>query len=166
MIRRREFIAGLGGAAVWPVAARAQQRAMPVIGYLSSRTAESDASMLVSLRRGLGDVGYAEGRNVAVEYRFADGRYDRVSGQLTDLTQRKVGVIVFAGFFVNEELVQQVRASPIAIVIAVSDPVRQSVVAGMNRPGGNVTGIALLTSQGNNWAFCTTSFPTLRRLPR
>ena len=80
----------LGGAAAWPLAARAQQRALPVIGYLSSRTADSDASMLVSLRRGLADVGYTEGHNVAVEYRFADGRYDRLSALLTDLTQRKV----------------------------------------------------------------------------
>ena len=107
MIRRREFVAGLGGAAVaWPLAARAQQRAMRVIGYLSGRTADSDASMLVSVRRGLGDLGYAEGRNVAIEYRFADGRYDRLSAQLTDLTQRKVGVNVFAGLVSPEELLQ------------------------------------------------------------
>ena len=105
-LRRREFIAALGGAAVWPLSARAQQRAMPVIGYLSSRTADSDASLLVSVRRGLADVGYAEGRNVAIEYRFADGRYDRLSAQLTDLTQRKVGVIVFAGLVSPEELLQ------------------------------------------------------------
>ena len=77
-LRRREFIAGLGGAAVWPLAARAQQRALPVIGYLS-RTADSDASMLVSVRRGRGDVGYAEGRNVAIEYRFTNGRFDPLS---------------------------------------------------------------------------------------
>ena len=97
MIRRREFIVGLGGAVAWPIATRAQQRAMPVIGYLSGRTADTDASMLVSFRRGLADVGYAEGRNVVIEYRFADGRYDRLSAQLADLTQRKVGVIVFIG---------------------------------------------------------------------
>jgi putative ABC transport system substrate-binding protein len=111
-LRRREFVAALGGAAAWPLAARAQQRPMPVIGYLSGRTADSDASMLVAVRRGLSDVGYAEGRNVVIEYRFADGQYDRLSAQLTDLTQRKVGVIVLAGFLVNEEVVQQVRASP------------------------------------------------------
>src|SRR6516164_4741056 len=104
-LRRREFIAGLGGAAVWPLAARAQQRAMPVIAYLSARTADTDASMLVAVRRGLGDVGYTEGRNVAIEYRFTDGRYDRLSAQLTDLTQRKVSVIVLA-FALTEELVQ------------------------------------------------------------
>jgi putative ABC transport system substrate-binding protein len=112
MIRRREFITLLGGAAVWPLAARAQQPRVPVIGYISGRTADSDASMLVAFRRGLADFGYAESRNVAIEYRFTDGRYDRLSAQLTDLTQRKVGVIVLAGFFASEELLQQVRASP------------------------------------------------------
>ena len=81
-LRRREFIAGLGGAAALPLAARAQQRATPVIGYLSSRRAESDASLLASVRRGLADVGYAEGRNVAMEYRFADNQYDRLPAQL------------------------------------------------------------------------------------
>ena len=107
----------------------------------SGRTADSDASMLVSLRRGLGDVGYAEGRNVAINYRFTDGRYDRLPAQLTDLTQRKVDVIVFAGFPSIEELVQQVRASPIPVVfIAAGDPVRFGHVASMNRLGGNVTG--------------------------
>jgi putative ABC transport system substrate-binding protein len=145
-MRRREFIAALGGSVAWPLVARAQQRAVPVIGYISSRTADSDTSMLVSLRRGLADVGYAEGRNVAIEYRFADNRYDRLSGQLTDLTQGKVGVIVLAGFFMSVELVQQVRASPIPIVSAAGDPVRQGVVASINRPGGNVTGVAALTS--------------------
>ena len=117
-LRRREFIAGLGGAAAaWPLAVGAQQRALPVIGYLSGRSADADASMLVSVRRGLADLGYAEGRNVGIEYRFADGRYDRLSAQLTDLTQRKVGVIVFPGVVPIEELVQQVRASPIPIVM-------------------------------------------------
>jgi putative ABC transport system substrate-binding protein len=149
MIRRREFITLLGGAAAWPLAARGQQRAMPVIGYLSNRTADSDASMLVSLRRGLADVGYAEGRNVAIEYRFADGRYDRVSGQLTYLTQCRVGVIVLTGGFLQfEELVQQVRASPIPIVFGVGDdPVRMGLVASMNRPGGNATGVYALGNE-------------------
>ena len=99
-MNRRQFITLLAGAAAWPLAARAQQRALPVIAYLSSRTADSDASMLVSVRRGLADVGYAEGRNVAVEYRFT--AYDRVSADLTDLTQRKVGVIVLAGSSLTE----------------------------------------------------------------
>jgi putative ABC transport system substrate-binding protein len=145
-LRRREFVAGLAGAAAWPLAVGAQQRPMPVIGYLSGRTAVSEDSMLVSVRRGLGDVGYAEGRNVLFEFRFADGRYDRLSAQLTDLTQRKVGVIVLT--VLNEELVQQVRASPIPIVFVTGgDPVRQGVVASMNRPGGNVTGLNSLVSE-------------------
>src|SRR5215475_7170525 len=144
-LRRREFIAGLSGAAAWPLAARAQKRAMPVIGYIGGRTADSHDSMLVAVRRGLADVGYAEGRNVAIEYRFADGRYDRLPAQLTDLTQRKVGVIVFAGLLGIDELLQQVRASPIPIVfIAGGDPVRLGLVASMNRPGGNVTGVNTL----------------------
>ena len=121
---------------------------MSVIGYLSSRTADSDASMLVSFRRGLGDVGYAEGRNAVIEYRFADGRYDRVYAQLTDLTQRKVGVIVLAAPGAIERLRQQVRASPIPIVFSIGgDPVRLGYVASMNRPGGNVTGVASLVAQ-------------------
>jgi putative ABC transport system substrate-binding protein len=97
MIQRRTFITLLGGAAAWPLAAAAQRPIMPVIGYLSNRTADSDASMLISLRRGLGDVGYIEGRNVAIECRFTGGRYGHLSGQLADLTQRKVGVIVLTG---------------------------------------------------------------------
>src|SRR5262249_37285695 len=122
-IGRRQLLAALGGAAAWPLAPRAQQRAMPVIAYLSSRTADSDASMLVSVRRGLADVGYAEGRNVAIEYRFTDGRYDPLSAQLTDLTQRKVGVIVFVGPF-TEELLQQVRTSPTPIVFVTGSDAR------------------------------------------
>ena len=96
-LRRREFIAGLGGAAVSPLVVRAQQRALPVIGYLSGRTADFDALPLVSFRRGLADVGYAEGRNVAVEYRFADGRYDRIPAMAADLVSRRVAVIVASG---------------------------------------------------------------------
>jgi putative ABC transport system substrate-binding protein len=144
-LRRREFIAGLGGAAAWPVVAKAQQRAMPVIGYLSPRTAESDASMLASVRRGLADVGYAEGR-VAIEYRFADAQYDRVPDLLTDLTQRKVDVIVVGGL--AGQKLQQVRASPIPIVSNITaDPVRLGLVASMNRPGGNVTGVVTLAGE-------------------
>jgi putative ABC transport system substrate-binding protein len=146
--RRRAFVMLLGSAVAWPLVVRAQQRTMPVIGYLSSRTADSDASVLVSFRRGLADVGYAEGRNVAVEYRFTDGRYDRLSAQLIDLTQRKVGVIVFAGLVQIEALLQQVRASPIPIVFSMgADPVSRGLVASMNRPGGNMTGVNTLLSE-------------------
>jgi putative ABC transport system substrate-binding protein len=147
MIERREFITLLVGAAAWPLAARAQQRTMPVVGYLSSRTAESDASMLVSFRRGLADVGYTEGR-VAIEYRFTDGQYDRQSVLLAELTQHKVDVIVFIIGSLTEELLRQIRASPIPIVFAIgADPVNFGLVASMNRPGGNVTGVSNLTAE-------------------
>jgi putative tryptophan/tyrosine transport system substrate-binding protein len=97
-MRRREFIAGLGSAAAWPLAAGAQQRpAMPVIGYLSARSSESDVAMLAAFRRGLNGAGYVEGRNLAIEYRFADSQYDRLLAQGTDLIGRQVAVIVFAG---------------------------------------------------------------------
>jgi putative ABC transport system substrate-binding protein len=98
-MRRREFIVGLGGTAAWPLTARAQQRQpwMPVIGYLSSRSSESDVAMLVAFRRGLNGAGYVEGQNVTIEYRFADGQYDRLLALGTDLIGRQVAVIVFAG---------------------------------------------------------------------
>jgi putative ABC transport system substrate-binding protein len=142
MIRRRSFITLLGGAAAWPLAAGAQQRAMPVIGYLSGG---SEPSMLVYVLRGLGDVGF---RNVRIESRFADGRDDGLSVGLTDLTQRKVGVIVFVGFIPIEELLQKVRASPIPIVLNTGfDPVRLGLVATMNRPGGNLTGVYTMSAE-------------------
>jgi putative ABC transport system substrate-binding protein len=125
--------------------------------------------MLVSLRRGLGDAGYAEGRNVTIEYRFADGRYDRVSAQLTDLMQRKVGVIVFVGFLPIVELLQQVRASPIPIVFGYGgDPVRAGLVASMNRPGGTVTGVGSLVAQlsGKHLGLLHDLVPKAATLPR
>jgi putative ABC transport system substrate-binding protein len=150
-MRRRQFITLIGGGAVaWPLVARGQQPTMPVIGYLSSRSAESDAAMLVAVRRGLNETGYVEGRNLAIEYRFADALYDRLPALLTELTRRQVAVILFGGLApgVSSALSQQVRASPIPIVFNVgSDPVQAGIVDSMNRPGGNVTGIATLVGE-------------------
>jgi putative ABC transport system substrate-binding protein len=146
-MKRRTFIAGLGSAAAWPLMAREQQPAVPVIGYLNGGSA-SGTLALVPFLKGLRENGFVEGRNVNIEYRWADGRYDRLPAQLTDLTQRKVGVIVFDGFFVNEKLVQQIRASPIPIVFNWGgDPVRLGLVASMNRPRGNVTGVNTFTGE-------------------
>ena len=139
MIRRREFIAGLGGAAAWPLTARAQQRAMPVIGYLSSSPADYDASTLVAFRRGLGDVGYTEGRNVAIEYRFADAHYDRLTVLAADLIHLKVRVIVAAA--VNPAHAAKAATTTIPIVFSISgDPVAEGLVSNLNRLVGNLTG--------------------------
>ena len=150
-MRRRDFITLLGGAAAArPLAARAQQPAMPVIAYLSSRSAESDVSMLVAFRRGLNETGYVEGRNLAIEYRFADGQYARLPALATDLIRRQVAVIVYAGApspSNPDAAWQQLRASQIPIVFNTGqDPVRAGLVASFNRPGGNITGISTLVN--------------------
>jgi putative ABC transport system substrate-binding protein len=138
-MRRREFIVGLGSAAVWPLAARAQQ---PVIGYLSGRSAESDVSMLAAFRRGLNEAGYIEGRNLAVEYRFADGQPDRVPALFMELTGRHVAVLVLVGATFGDDGVRLLRSSQIPIVLlnTVADFVRAGLISSYNRPGGNITG--------------------------
>jgi len=144
-MRRREFIAGVvGSAAAWPLVARAQQRGMPVIGYLSSRSLESDVSMLAAFRRGLNEAGYVEGQNVAIEHRFAGGQYDRLLALAKDLIGRQVAVIVFAGArgTIVDAAWRQLRTSNIPIVFNTGiDPVLSGFVSSLNRPGGNVTGI-------------------------
>jgi len=143
-MQRREFIAGLGGAAAWPLVARAQQRALPVIGYLSARSPESDVVMLAAFRRGLAEIGYAEGRNVAIEYRFGNARFDHLPALAMDLIDRHVALIIYAGAGGNPEdaVWRPLRASNIPIVFdGVGDPARSGLVSSYNRPGGNITGI-------------------------
>jgi putative ABC transport system substrate-binding protein len=149
-MKRREFITFLGSTAMaWPHTARAQQSAMPVVGYMSSRTAGSDALMLVAFRRGLNEAGFVEGRNVAIEYRFADGDYDRLPALLADFTRQRVSVIVFAGLPTNlEDVIRHMQASPIPIVFNTGgDPVRSGLVASLNNPGGNLTGVNTLVTE-------------------
>jgi putative tryptophan/tyrosine transport system substrate-binding protein len=145
-MRRRQFIAGLGSAAAtWPLAAQAQQGAIPIIAYLSVRSAESDQQMLAAFRRGLNELGFEENRNLVIEYRFADGQYDRVPNLATELVSRHVSVIVFPGSGAIRGLDApwpELRASQIPVVFNTGgDPVRQGLVARLNRPGGNFTGV-------------------------
>jgi putative ABC transport system substrate-binding protein len=138
-MRRREFIAALGSAAAWPLAARAQQPAMPVIGYINLGSPESDTHRLTGLRRGLNQTGYVEGRNLVIEYRWAANQADRLATLATDLVQLRVAVIVTTGLV--STLAAKAATTSIPIVFAAgADPVRLGLVASLNRPGGNLTG--------------------------
>jgi len=144
-MRRRAFITLLGGAAAWPLAARAQQP-MPVIGYFSARSPVTDGSMLSAFRQGLSDTGFVEGRNVAMEFRWAEGRDDRLLELAHDLVRRRVAVIITTG---GESTARAVKAatSTIPIVfISGSDPVESGLVASLSRPGGNLTGVSSILS--------------------
>jgi putative ABC transport system substrate-binding protein len=145
-LRRREFIAALGGAAVWPLAAGAQQRAMPVIGFLASQSIDDSKIDIVPFLQSLKESGYVEGQNVAVEYRYAENQYDRLPALAADLVRRRVAVIVAAGSEPALAAKAATTTTPIVFVGGVG-PVASGLVASLNRPGGNVTGVAILTAE-------------------
>jgi putative tryptophan/tyrosine transport system substrate-binding protein len=143
-IGRRKFLAALGGAAMaWPLVAQAQQAAMPVIGLLGTDSPESFVGRLTAIRQGLKEVGYFEGQNVAIEYRWAEGHYDRIPGLVADLLRRRVAVIAADGTPAARAAQAATNVIPI-VFFGGDDPIRAGLVSSLNRPTTNVTGVTLL----------------------
>jgi len=146
-MKRREFITLIGGAATWPLAARAQQIAMPVVGFLSSRSPEESASHVRAFQQGLNALGYVDGRNVKIDYRWAEGHYERLKSFAAELAARPATVIVATGGNVSATAAKTATATIPIVFIAGEDPVKLGLVTSLDRPGGNATGMSTFTSE-------------------
>src|ERR1700730_14955719 len=144
-IGRRELIAALGSAAAWPLAARAQQTAIPVVAFLDAASLETEVRGLAEFRRGLSEIGYVEGQNVMIEYRSAEGQADRLPALAADIVRRRVALIATVAN--NAAVAAKATTTTIPIVFAVGgDPIKMGLVDSLNRPGGNITGVSFLSS--------------------
>jgi putative tryptophan/tyrosine transport system substrate-binding protein len=146
-MRRRDFIKVVAGSTVaWPFAARAQQKLSPLVGFLSGRSLSTDAHFVAAFRQGLSEIGYVEGQNLTIEFRWAEGQFDRLPGMVADLIGHQVSVIFAGGMDVQIRAVKDAISTTPAVYAVGGDPVEYGIVASMNRPGGNATAVTVLTA--------------------